>query len=60
MLINCPKDFSCTGYEIVLAAGPQGLVLPPYKGSTLRGGFARVFKQLVCVKKKGNLRGLPA
>ena len=52
MLINCPKDFSCAAYEIILAAGPQGLVLPPYKGSTLRGSFAQVFKQLVCAKRK--------
>lgn len=54
MFINCPVDFTCAMYEVILAAGPQGLVLPPYKGSTLRGGFARVFKQLACVKRKEN------
>lgn len=57
MLIGCPKGFTCAGYEVVLAAGPRGLVLPPYKGSTLRGGFARVFKQLVCVRRKDSCTG---
>ncbi|RJQ32076.1 MAG: CRISPR system precrRNA processing endoribonuclease RAMP protein Cas6 [Peptococcaceae bacterium] len=49
--MNCPGDFSCAKYEILLTAGPSGLLLPPYKGSTLRGGFASAFQRLVCVKK---------
>lgn len=51
MKINCPQGFTCARYEILLTAGPLGLLLPPYKGSTLRGGFARAFQRLVCVKK---------
>jgi hypothetical protein len=38
MKIACPQNFSCAKYEILLTAGPSGLLLPPYKGSTLRGG----------------------
>ncbi|NMG82784.1 MAG: CRISPR system precrRNA processing endoribonuclease RAMP protein Cas6 [Methanosarcinales archaeon] len=33
---------------------PQGeLILPPYKGSTFRGGFGHVLKRAVCVDKEG-------
>ena len=30
----------------------EPIVLPPYKGSALRGGFGAAFKKLVCVVKK--------
>lgn len=48
MLIVCPADFTVASYEVVIAAGPRGLVVPPYKGSTLRGGFASTFRRLAC------------
>ncbi|MEW6275518.1 MAG: CRISPR system precrRNA processing endoribonuclease RAMP protein Cas6 [Bacillota bacterium] len=54
--INCPREFSCAQYRIVLAAGEQGLLLPPYKGSTLRGSFARVFQRLVCARRGESCR----
>lgn len=38
-------------YEVVLEAGEAGLVLPPYKGSTLRGGFGKAFQQVVCSQR---------
>ena len=28
---------------------PEPLILPPYKGSTLRGGFGAAFRRIVCV-----------
>lgn len=34
--------------QVTLRAGDP-LVLPPYKGSTLRGGFGAAFKEAVCV-----------
>lgn len=33
------------------------IVLPSYKGSTLRGGFGRVFKRVVCALKDGVCNG---
>ncbi|MGQ9825952.1 MAG: CRISPR system precrRNA processing endoribonuclease RAMP protein Cas6, partial [Desulfotomaculales bacterium] len=59
MLVNCPRDFTLDQYEIILAAGKEGLLLPPYKGSTLRGSFARAFQRLVCVKRGEDCRGCP-
>ena len=29
----------------------QPIILPPYKGSTLRGGFGNAFKKVVCALK---------
>lgn len=39
-------------YEIVLEAGTEGLLLPPFKGSTLRGGFGKAFQQVVCAQRE--------
>lgn len=41
-------DFKVAVYRLTLAAGPHGLNLPPYKGSTLRGGFGHVFRRIAC------------
>lgn len=35
-------------YRITLQAGERGLVLPPWKASTFRGGFGHAFKKLAC------------
>lgn len=45
------EDFQFAIYELTLAAGPRGLSLPRYKGSTLRGGFGHVFRRLTCVER---------
>ncbi|MEW6183021.1 MAG: hypothetical protein AB1500_07570 [Bacillota bacterium] len=38
--IPCPQRLVLIRYDVQLSAGRQGLSLPPYKGSTFRGGFA--------------------
>jgi CRISPR/Cas system CSM-associated protein Csm3 (group 7 of RAMP superfamily) len=38
-------------YEVILRAGDEGLVLPSYKGSTLRGGFGAAFQRVVCSQR---------
>lgn len=48
VVVPCPERLSLIRYDIHLVAGPQGLSLPPYKGSTFRGGFAGTFQRLVC------------
>ncbi|ACX52868.1 conserved hypothetical protein [Ammonifex degensii KC4] len=46
--VPCPEKLLLACYRICLLAGPEGLSLPPYKGSTLRGGFAGTFQRLAC------------
>jgi len=43
-------NFQVAKFQVVLIAGPMGLHLPPYKGSTLRGGFGLVFKKICCTQ----------
>jgi hypothetical protein len=43
--------FRLAKYTIDLEAGYEGLELPPYKGSTFRGGFGYAFKSMVCTRK---------
>ncbi|WXJ94019.1 hypothetical protein MCACP_04830 [Neomoorella carbonis] len=50
------KNFKVAIYEIVMEAGAGGLTLPPYKGSTLRGGFGRVFHRITCSGREGHCR----
>lgn len=45
-------NFHLATYQIVLEAGPEGLWLPRYKGSTLRGGFGRAFKRIACAQRE--------
>jgi len=45
------KDFFFARYRVILEAGERGLLLPPYKGSTLRGGFGRVFRRIACSQR---------
>ncbi|WP_240610839.1 hypothetical protein [Ammonifex thiophilus] len=46
--VPCTEKLLLACYRICLLAGPEGLSLPPYKGSTLRGGFAGTFQRLAC------------
>lgn len=45
------KDFSLARFRLEIAAGPEGLNLPPFKGSTFRGGFGQAFRSMVCSMK---------
>ncbi|SDF01285.1 CRISPR system precrRNA processing endoribonuclease RAMP protein Cas6 [Sporolituus thermophilus] len=45
-------DFCFAVYELTMTAGEHGLVLPEYKGSTLRGGFGHVFRRIACVQRQ--------
>lgn len=47
-VVTCPERLTLIRYDVRLLAGAQGLSLPPYKGSTFRGGFAGTFQRLVC------------
>ncbi len=51
------SNFRVAVYEVVLEAGSEGLSLPPYKGSTLRGGFGRVFRRIACSMRQDECRG---
>jgi len=42
-------DFKIACFRIELTAGNMGLILPRYKGSTLRGGFGSTFRKIACV-----------
>ncbi|WP_027365622.1 CRISPR system precrRNA processing endoribonuclease RAMP protein Cas6 [Desulfotruncus alcoholivorax] len=44
-------QFKIAKYELMLEAGEQGLYLPPYKGSTLRGGFGNAFRRIACAQR---------
>ena len=44
------EHFSFSRYCFVVRA-KSDLYLPPFKGSTLRGGFGHVFRKIVCVNK---------
>lgn len=44
--------FRLAKYNLELEAGDEGLELPPYKGSTFRGGFGHAFRSMVCTMKK--------
>ncbi|MEW6182555.1 MAG: CRISPR system precrRNA processing endoribonuclease RAMP protein Cas6 [Bacillota bacterium] len=57
--IPCPQRLVLIRYDIQLSAGPQGLSLPPYKGSTFRGGFAGTFQRLVCSTGSRKCRTCP-
>jgi len=41
-------DFKIACFRIELTVGDMGLILPQYKGSTLRGGFGSAFRKIAC------------
>ncbi|MCM8826482.1 MAG: CRISPR system precrRNA processing endoribonuclease RAMP protein Cas6 [Candidatus Omnitrophica bacterium] len=45
------KVFNLSKYKFLLKA-KEDLILPPYKGSTLRGGFGITFRKICCFNKK--------
>ena len=50
------QKFRVAKYEVVIEAGKKGLNLPPYKGSTLRGGFGGAFQKIVCSQRDKNCK----
>jgi len=48
--------FQIARYRITIAAGKQGLLLPPYKGATFRGGFGQVFRRIACAVREQDCR----
>jgi hypothetical protein len=50
-------SFRLARYRVELEVGPQGLLLPRYKGSTLRGGFGRAFRQMCCAQRQDECHG---
>lgn len=44
-------SFNVAKYRLELEAGERGLSLPPYKGSTLRGGFGSAFRRIACAQR---------
>ncbi len=58
-LVPCPQDLALARYEIRFRAGADGVLLPPYKGSTFRGGFAGTFRRLVCTGGAGECKECP-
>ncbi|MBM7865382.1 hypothetical protein JOC69_000239 [Heliobacterium gestii] len=49
--------FRVAVFEMILEAGNQGLQLPSYKGSTLRGGFGQAFRSIACSMRQKDCRG---
>lgn len=48
-MINCPREFSCTRYEIVLAAGEQG-----HHGCEWQEDFAGIIRKAEEIKLSAN------
>jgi len=44
--------FRLARFRVTISAGPQGLLLPPYKGAVFRGGFGLVFRRVVCALRE--------
>lgn len=51
--MNWLKHLTFSKLEFTIEA-TQPLFLPPYKGSTFRGAFGNIFKQVVCIKEDKN------
>ncbi|KAB2952702.1 CRISPR system precrRNA processing endoribonuclease RAMP protein Cas6 [Heliorestis acidaminivorans] len=46
-------DLKLQRFRIVISAGANGLLLPPYPGSTLRGAFGHALREMSCTAGKG-------
>jgi hypothetical protein len=51
------EQFKAAKYRICIEVGEKGMYLPPYKGSTFRGGFGSTFRRVVCSMKTGECKG---
>lgn len=47
------ERFTYTIYQFALTAKTE-IILPPFKGSTFRGGFGNAFKKVVCINRKND------
>lgn len=45
------EHFRAAVFRFTLKAGERGLVLPDFKGSTLRGGLGHALRRVVCVQR---------
>ncbi len=50
-------NFRLARFRFNIKAGPEGLVLPPYKGATFRGGFGSVFRRISCAVHQQDCHG---
>lgn len=48
--MEASKNFILAKYNLVISPEEE-LILPPYKGSTLRGGFGSVFRKISCIQR---------
>jgi CRISPR-associated endoribonuclease Cas6 len=53
IVINFLKKIKMTQFTAIYKAGNNGVVLPSYQGSTFRGAFGHVFKEIACTCPKG-------
>jgi len=44
-------DFKTATYRVELTAGEKGLIMPSYKGATIRGAFGTIFRRIACATK---------
>ncbi|RJX27676.1 MAG: CRISPR system precrRNA processing endoribonuclease RAMP protein Cas6 [Dethiobacter sp.] len=51
------ENFQLARYQVTITAGKFGLSLPPYKGSTFRGGFGQVFRRITCSVRQAECGG---
>lgn len=49
--------FRLARFRFSIKAGAKGLILPPYKGATFRGGFGSVFRRITCAMHQQDCRG---
>ncbi len=51
------EQFRMACFRFSIKAGPKGLLLPPYKGATFRGGFGSVFRRITCAIRQQDCHG---
>ncbi|HHY59522.1 MAG TPA: CRISPR system precrRNA processing endoribonuclease RAMP protein Cas6 [Clostridia bacterium] len=50
------EHFKIACFRMEIVAGKDGLILPRYKGSTLRGCFGAAFRRIACVQRNSTCR----